>query len=57
MGITDMFQEGLAKFSGIPRQPADAPNLFVSKVIQKAMISVDEEGTEASAATGNDFFP
>ena len=52
-----MFQEGVANFSGIHRQPTDAPNLFVSEVIQKAMISVDEEGTEASAATGNDFFP
>ena len=50
-----MFKEGVANFSGIPRQPADAPNLFVSEVIQQAMISVDEEGTEASAAPSNYF--
>ena len=52
-----MFRASWADFSGIPLNSIDAPNLFVSEVIQKAFISVDEEGTEASAATGYFFFP
>ena len=43
-----MFQVSKADFSGFPETPTDAPKLFVSgvEVIQKASISVDEEGTE-----------
>ena len=50
-----MFREFTADFSGIPRNVTDAPKLFVSEVIQKAFISVNEEGTEASATSG--IFP
>ena len=50
-----MFRESTADFTGIPRNVTDAPNLFVSEVIQQAFISVDEEGTEAAAASG--IFP
>ena len=50
MGVTDMFSETEADFSGIPEDEATAPQLFMSKVIQKVYIAVDEEGTEAAAA-------
>ncbi|KAG7209629.1 hypothetical protein KM043_011279 [Ampulex compressa] len=45
MGLTHMFNSN-ANFSGISNQP-----LAVSKVIQKAFIEVNEEGSEAAAVT------
>ncbi|XP_011314405.1 leukocyte elastase inhibitor [Fopius arisanus] len=46
MGMTDMFSDK-ADFKGI----TDAPPLKIGKAMQKAMIDVNEEGSEAAAVT------
>jgi serpin B len=48
MGMTNAFVPDIADFSGINGKR----DLFISAVIHKAYVNVDEEGTEAAAATG-----
>ncbi len=47
MGMEDAFSPTSANFSGM----TTAENVFVSEVIHKAFVAVDEEGTTAAAAT------
>ncbi|XP_036014126.1 serine proteinase inhibitor member 6C isoform X1 [Mus musculus] len=47
LGMTDAFEEGRADFSGI----SSKQGLFLSNVIHKSVVEVNEEGSEATAAT------
>lgn len=50
MGLVDAFDGDKADFSGIGTTDSGYP-IYISLVRQKAVVKVDEEGTEAAAAT------
>ncbi len=48
MGMPSAFSDSIADFSGM----TGFKGLFITHVVHKAFVAVDEEGTEAAAATG-----
>jgi serpin B len=52
LGMTDMFDENLADFSGIFTGEGLQGNVYVNAARHKAYVKVDEQGTTAAAATG-----
>lgn len=51
MGIKSAFDKQKANFSGISDQSDPSDRLFITGVLQKTFIEVNEEGTEAAAVT------
>lgn len=49
LGMTDAFDSDVADLSGLGSSPAG--NLYISRVLHKTYIAVDEKGTKAGAAT------
>lgn len=53
LGLEPAFSAGTADFSGIADEPKEP--LFIASVIHKAIVALDENGTEAAAATAVDM--
>jgi serpin B len=51
MGMPRPFDRARADFTGMANPPNPADRLFISSVFHKAFVRVDEDGTEAAAAT------
>jgi serpin B len=51
MGMPQAFDPDAADFKGLCASTPDGDNLYISDVLQKAMIAVQENGVEAAAAT------
>ncbi len=51
LGMPLAFARGSADFSGIANPPRPDDRLYIAEVFHKAFVQVDEEGTEAAAAT------
>ncbi|XP_042370910.1 serpin B6-like [Plectropomus leopardus] len=51
MGMEDAFTVGMSDFSGM----STANDLVLSKVVHKSFVEVNEEGTEAAAATAGEI--
>jgi serpin B len=51
LGMKSAFEEGRADLTGIASPRAAGGNLLITDVIHKAFVAIDEQGTEAAAAT------
>ena len=51
LGMARAFDAEKADFTGIAVDPDPAKRLYISRVIHKSFVKVDEKGTEAAAAT------
>lgn len=51
MGLSDAFSGKKADFTGLAAIKEEGGNLYISEVFQKVKLQVDEDGTEAAAAT------
>jgi len=55
MGFNLIFDEKMANLDRILTKMSKNTNIFVDTIIHKAIMTVDEEGTEAAAVTSCQF--
>lgn len=55
MGFKLIFDDKTANLDRILSKSSKNTNIFVDKIIHKAIMKVDEEGTEAAAVTSKCF--